>query len=134
MNTPMKLSRKEMLSLYEKSSPQVRAGLRTELGEDFFLDDISKPKVVEAPVKASRITERKRKAIDWEMLFDLTQPLRMVGYACLAWVIFLASCRAPKDLPPNTEVVKWKGKNTLVIIKDSSGAVYQPVYLKKRIF
>ena len=135
MNTPMKLSRKELLALYKKSSPQVKAGLRTELGEGFFLDDRSTQKVSEAPIKASRNTERKRKTIDWEMLFDFTQPLRMIGYACLAWIIFLAtSCGAPKNLPPNTEVVKWKGKSMLVIITDSAGATYQPAYLKKRIF
>lgn len=51
----------------------------------------------------------------------------------LLFVFFLASCTT-KHLPPNTEVVKWKGKNMLITIADSTGDQYQSVYLKHKLF
>lgn len=53
--------------------------------------------------------------------------LFLIAIAC-------ASC-ATKNLPPDTTVVKWKGKNTLVMITDTTGGEhYQPVYLKHKLF
>lgn len=44
-------------------------------------------------------------------------------------IIFITSC-ATKKAPPNISF-KWKGRNTLVIVIDSTGKdTYKPVYIK----
>ena len=51
--------------------------------------------------------------------------------ALFSIAMILSSC-ATQKLPPDTVVVYWEGKSTLVTIKDSTGAYYQPVYLKHK--
>lgn len=90
MKTALKLSKKELLSLYEKSSEQVRKILRTEFGSDFFLTE----KAIfpsRAPIfKDLKIAGENEKNIflNWEAISDLTPIFRMLGYTYLLWLIF----------------------------------------------
>lgn len=84
MNTALKLNKKQLLDLYEKSSAQVKEGLRAEFGQHFFDPCKAGAKICMTAEKAKTTNANKRKPlIDWEMIFDYTQVLRIVGHACL---------------------------------------------------
>lgn len=87
MKTAIKLNRKELLALYEKSADVVKASLLDEFGADFFVES---PKTEILPVKKNTtpVTKNKRKQlIDFAMLFEYTSILRIVGYACLVGLV-----------------------------------------------
>lgn len=85
MKTALKLNKKQLFELYEKSSPQVKESLRAEFGEGFFVVEESKVAEVIIPKAPQR---KIGQLISWEMIFDFTPALRMLGYAFLLGLIF----------------------------------------------
>lgn len=87
MKTAIKLNRKELLALYEKSADIVKASLRDEFGAAFFIEspktEILSVKKNSAPVDANK----NKPLINWEAIFDFTSVLRIVGYACLVGLV-----------------------------------------------
>lgn len=85
MKTAMKLNRKELVSLYEKSNDQVKKTLRAEFGDAFFSKEESKPEIRIAPKKS--MPSAKARRFDWQMLFDFTPMVRILGYAFLVSLV-----------------------------------------------
>lgn len=87
MKAALKLNKKELIAMYEKSSAQVRKSLCAEFGEGFFID---KAEVKSVTPKDSRkpINEPKRTWLpNLETIFDFTYVLRIAGYALLICIV-----------------------------------------------
>jgi hypothetical protein len=83
MKTAIKLNKKQLFELYEKSSALVKKNLRMEFGEGFFMVD--KPAMKAVAVMDAK--SNKAGSMKWEAIFDLTSVLRIAIYACLIWII-----------------------------------------------
>jgi len=90
MKTALKLNKKELFSLYEKSSEQVKKSLCTEFGEDFFVKEEIKPVAIIDTLKNHKPSNKNKKvwSIDWEMIFDFSPILRIAVYTSLLLIIF----------------------------------------------
>lgn len=92
MNTALKLSRKQLLELYAKSSESVKESMRNEFEKGFF--EIQ-PNISERIVVSKSVEPKPTKPsggrgfINWEAVLDFTPALRIVGYAFLLGLIFL---------------------------------------------
>lgn len=87
MNTALKLNKKQLFSLYEKSSALVKKNLRQEFGETFFLAGEVKLEINSDTLKHSKPKSNQVRFINWEMIFDFTPILRLAIYICLVWII-----------------------------------------------
>lgn len=90
MKTALKLNKKQLFELYEKSSGLVKKNLCMEFGESFFITSEVKSEIKTDVVRNSKSKNKtnKRFLIDWEMIFDFTTILRLAIYTCLTWIIF----------------------------------------------
>lgn len=88
MNTALKLNKKQLFSLYEKSSELVKKNLRQEFGETFFMTGEVKPVINLIAVKHPKLQNAQVRLIDWETIFDFTFIFRLTLYACLIGIIF----------------------------------------------
>lgn len=88
MKTAIKLNKKELFVLYEKSSDLVKKNLRIEFGEEFFVQSEAKSKINISVINNSQNENKIKWFIDWEMIFDFTPIFRLAIYTCLLWIIF----------------------------------------------
>lgn len=90
MKTALKLSKKELISLYEKSNEQIKKTLRSEFGFNFFIAEKSIPPYIASICKDVKISveNEKNRFLNWDAISDLTPIFRMLGYAYLLWLIF----------------------------------------------
>lgn len=86
MNTALKLNKKQLFELYEKSSETVKENLRKEFGEKFFVPGKAKPEVI--MIRKPKNTSNKMWSLNWELIFDSTTILRLAIYGGLLWIIF----------------------------------------------
>lgn len=89
MKTALKLNKKQLFELYEKSSDLVKANLRMEFGKGFFMPEVTP--VIDLP--AIKNTESKKMVnkawnIDWKAMFDFTTILRIAIYVGLICILF----------------------------------------------
>lgn len=89
MKTPLKLNKKELISIYEKSNERVKKILLAEFGNDFFIVEKPKSSVSISTSKDHKIVSENKKKwfINWDTISDLTPIFRMIGYAYMAWLI-----------------------------------------------
>jgi len=90
MKTALKLNKKDLFSLYQKSSELVKKNLRMEFGEGFFVMEEAKPEANIVAIKNPKSPNVKNRKvfIDWEMMFDFSPVLRIAVYAFLMLLIF----------------------------------------------
>lgn len=85
MKNALKLNRKQLLELYEKSNERIKESLCAEFREELF---VIESKIVEMRIpKASK--RKNRQSINWEAIFDFTPALRIAIYALFLGLIFL---------------------------------------------
>lgn len=89
MKTALKLNKKQLFELYEKSNEKIKESLRTEFGEGVFgiESKFTEISVIPKPIKS--VKAGKKKFINWEAIFDFTPALRIAAYAFLLGLIFL---------------------------------------------
>lgn len=86
MKTALKLNKKQLFELYEKSNEKIKESLRAEFGEGFFeVESRTTPKPASIPTPFK--TRTKNQFMNWEAIFDFTPMLRIAGYALLLGLI-----------------------------------------------